>query len=418
LIFPILVYYVCMAVSARWLGICLATLGFFSFPQKIFASSVVINEIHPSEEWVELYNPDGEDLTGCTLFLHKDRSDSQKVDLTDGYGVGEFTIVTWSGSWLKNTGGDTVELVCTGFEDQAAYGDNGSLPLPGSGESLARIPDGGNWSTLAQPTKGASNGDELANSPSPSSEENSPSGVSNIFINEVMACPDTGEDEWVEFFNENDTPVDLNGLYLEDAKGSTRTITDFSIGAKTYGFYKFSSGFLNNDGDSVRLFAQDELKDAMNYSDCEKGYSWSKVNGQWCQAEPTAGSGNSSCVEINSETDGETSPSPSLSPKASPQATVVSSPSPKPQKSPVSSGKKTPEATFTGEILGATQSGEEKSEEKPDEMRQEKSKDWLVPLGLSGGGLVLLSTAAFPFVKPKVSKLLSRFPKKTQSLEQ
>lgn len=384
-------YDMCMAVPARWLGICLATLGFFSFPQKILAASVVINEIHPAEEWVELYNPEGEGLAGCILFLHKERSNTQKVELTGENGTDTFLVIEWSGDRLANTGGDTVELVCSGFEDQAAYGNNGSLPLPKSGESLARIPDGTtDWLTVAQPTKGASNGDQPANSSAPSLQpESSPSPESNP----------TAEYKINEVKDENgntlsSTKVYVDGKYTHHYAPETLEFCD--------------SCYCDSSQEIACGFGEHTIKLT------KTGYEpWSETK--------TFSAGNSfeaNPVLKTSEEEGEEGENtfPSQTPQTLGATTTTSkSPTKTYSKETASSDDMLfREATFTGEILGATESGEKKPEEKPEEMGEEKNKDWLVPLGLSGGGLVLLSTAAFPFVKPRVSKFLTRFPKKTQ----
>jgi len=62
-------------------------------------------------------------------------------------------------------------------------------------------------------------------------------------------------------------------------------------------------------------------------------------------------------------------------------------------------------ASFSGEVLGATEGGEKEAEE---EVEEGQNYNWLVPLGLSGSGLVLLGAASFPFVKPRVVSFLKK----------
>lgn len=378
-------------VISRWLGFCLVTYLFFSFPQKIWAA-VVINEIHPHEEWVELYNPDGDDLSSCTLFLHKDNEtrNTQKIELTEGHEDETFLVIgdfPTSTGWLANTGGDTVELVCSDFGDKAAYGDNGSLSLPGSGKSLARVPDGSdNWSILEQPTKGASNGDQPAGLPSPSSQVGpSPSSESS---SEAELTISRAKDE-----NGNDlyqVKIYIDGQYIHKVDNEV--------------LYFCNDCFCDREKQVSCGFGEHTIS-------LEKtGYeSWSETNtfsgGNSFEANPVL----KAIEEGEDEETSSSSPSPQVLGAAS-----TAKPSSK------TSSKETAdsddmlfrEATFTGEVLGATESGEEKPEEKPEAVDEKKNTDWLLPLGLSGGGLVLLSTAAFPFVKPKLTKLLTRFSKK------
>ncbi|MFC1649921.1 hypothetical protein ACFL2C_04420, partial [Patescibacteria group bacterium] len=120
---------------------------------------IKINEIHPSDEWVELYySGTGDDSPGsCILYLHSD--DTQKVELTPEDIVNTFEVITWSGTKLNNSG-DHVRLVCDTNTDTISYGDvqNPTVPAPDSGYSIGRSPDGyGNIFVLASVTQGGPN---------------------------------------------------------------------------------------------------------------------------------------------------------------------------------------------------------------------------------------------------------------------
>ena len=80
----------------------------------------------------------------------------------------------------------------------------------------------------------------------------------NIKINEFACAPEGDENEWVEFFNNNTTSLDLSGGYLCDERGITSTasckIINGIVGANSWFLFDLDTrSFLNNDGDSVIL---------------------------------------------------------------------------------------------------------------------------------------------------------------------
>jgi hypothetical protein len=150
---------------------------FLIFPHKVLAQ-VVINEIDPSDEWVELYNIDPTDISldGCTLQMDK-TSESQKITFTgsdtiagSGYKVIEKETYNWKSNWLNNDG-DTVILVCSWGSDSIPYGDDGGVCKPETGESVGRYPDADpTIERFRTPTKGAPNIAEFDSCPTPTPE--------------------------------------------------------------------------------------------------------------------------------------------------------------------------------------------------------------------------------------------------------
>ena len=404
---------------ARWLGFFILGVVYFLFTSDAWASSVVINEIHPVEEWVELYNSGVEafPLAGCTIFLDESDNTYQKIEFESGNEIDKFLVLEWGdSSWLANSGGDTVLLVCDGSSSKkVAYGNEGDLEIPKAQQSLARVPDGSNnWVVSSVPSKGVSNGGTPADSPFPSPSSSfsssSTSNISNIFINEVMACPNTGEKEWIELYNANDQSVELISWRLRDSDDGHKQNFDRILSAKSLVKIEITGFSLNNDGDKVRLFADGDLKDSMNYQDCKKGYSWSKVNGSWCQTESSPEISNKSCVNLDDSSDSSPNPSPSLASSPQVLGTTVNTKTSK----KIVLGRSTDSesmlgefASFSGEVMGATESGEKEAEEN-EGIEERQNHNWLVPLGLSGSGLVLLGAASFPFVKPKVVSFLKK----------
>lgn len=88
-------------------------------------------------------------------------------------------------------------------------------------------------------------------------------------INEVMPNPANGN-EWVELYNSGDVEINLAEIIICDAILATSSCQTASGAIAASGFAQIDLGtarYLNNDGDSVRLFSPDyELLDTVNYS--------------------------------------------------------------------------------------------------------------------------------------------------------
>ncbi len=134
----------------------------FVFPPKVSAQ-VVINEVHPKEEWVELYNIDDNEasLEGCILYMHKDKYKPQSIEFSASDSVSKFKLIkkgeyNWSTNWL-NDGEDTVFLECPLNTDSVSHGGGSSIDSP-EDKSIGRSPDGTeDFSVLSSSTPGEPN---------------------------------------------------------------------------------------------------------------------------------------------------------------------------------------------------------------------------------------------------------------------
>ena len=374
-----------MVNPARWLGVCVAILGFFFLPQRAWAVAVFINEFLPDpssgNEWVEFYNPDGIDLSIWTLEEITSSGNTTSHSLGSIENNSPYDIFSFSSQQKLNNDRDKLTL----RDSDGQKVDEYEYASSQKGVSYARIPDGGNWSTLAEPTKGTSNGEVQSSPDSGASPSPESSLTSEYKINEV-------KDENGNTLSS--TKVYVDGKYTHHYAPET---LEFCEGCYCDSNQEVSCGFGEH---TIKL---------------EKtGHeSWSETK--------TFSSGNSfevnpilKTIEEEDGGEGTTSPSPTSQVLGATSTTGQLPAKIYTKEQADSDSMLLQEATFTGEILGATESGEE----KPEEMAEEKNKDWLLPLGLSGGGLALLSAAAFPLAKPKLSQLLARFPKKTRSLEE
>jgi hypothetical protein len=139
----------------------------------------------------------------------------------------------------------------------------------------------------------------------------------NVEINEIMYDLKTGTDsgrEWVEIFNNSDTPVDLSAFkFFEGDTNHKLKLAqgDVKLGAKNYAvivsdIVKFkidwpnfsgtildSTFSLSNSGEILAIKDTDKILDEFTYQSslggAGDGKSLQKINGVWTPATPTPG---------------------------------------------------------------------------------------------------------------------------------
>lgn len=128
---------------------------------------------------------------------------------------------------------------------------------------------------------------------------------SNILISEIMVNPETGNNEWVEIYNNNDFSVNLNNWYIDDAENSGSSPKKFSIiiDAKNYEVINLTSAIFNNDGDIIRLLDNNKiLQDSFEYDYSERGKTWGRINfnnDDYCIQEPSKGVVNNNYLDVD-----------------------------------------------------------------------------------------------------------------------
>lgn len=141
-------------------------------------------------------------------------------------------------------------------------------------------------------------------SPSPSPSPTPSPGLpkpqpGDIWISEALPNPigtDTGQ-EWLEFFNRTDAPLDVSGLTVVRLSGSTiATITaGTSLGGEAFLKVDKLSGSIINSGDTLILKSGSVELDRITYDGSgAEGSSWSRISateGIW-DAHPTPGAAN------------------------------------------------------------------------------------------------------------------------------
>ena len=373
-----------MRLFFQLLGFLFSLILVLIFPSKVLASSVLINEFlpNPSEnnpEWVEIYNSSGEgiDLTGW--YLEDAANHKKSLDSLGNIEAGEVKALDGeSDGWLLNNGSETVYLKDDGDNQIDSYSYSSD---PGEDKSIGRETNGSsNWIIFEMPTKGTNNvgGSSSSSSPSPSpssspSPESSPTSAS-YKINEVK--------------NEDGEVLSSVKIYVDDI-------------------------YLHHYAPETLTFCDGCRCD--DYVDCGFGEHTIKLEKSGFQNWIETKTINSNeTYEVNptmklSESDSSSSlSSPSPSPSTEVPGTVVAQASSQSSKSTKSEEMLIKEASFTGEVFGASESGDENDEEKDLEENNKRKLNWLLPLGLSASGLVLVGGAAFPFLKPKLKKFFHR----------
>ena len=221
-------------------------------PDCTGSEGVTINEFTPATglEWVEFYNSGSEavSLGGWNLAFGSS-SFSDGVTVPDGtiLPAGGWLVVGSNGAAVKDiaidfnpgnatSSADAFQLQCNGAAvDTVIYGDadtnadgwmddDGNVttsfaPVPGSGESSARVSDG-------QDTN--QSGADFAVSSAPSPGASNPvivcdiAGGAVVRLNEFLYDPGStdGGKEWVELYNNGTTAVRLDGYQIETATSS------------------------------------------------------------------------------------------------------------------------------------------------------------------------------------------------------
>ena len=129
-----------------------------------------------------------------------------------------------------------------------------------------------------------------------------PTSYEKIYISEAMVNPESGNNEWVEIYNNNDHSVSLTNWFLDDLEnaGSSPKTFSLEVPAKSYKVFNLSSSMFNNDGDSVRLLDFNKtLKDDFEYSSSTQGKTFGRTsidNDDFCLQESSYELTNNPCL--------------------------------------------------------------------------------------------------------------------------
>lgn len=312
------------------------------FGKNVFAA-LKLNEIYPApstgeDEWIELYNDEDEILDISNYQLLDLASNKIKISTES---ASPFGFVLAISSSVLNNSGDTVYLYKCPEKQLIDYK---TYPNANPTISFGRFPDGNeNWGTCF-PTREALNSSCVititptlnptitlpsftcptltptlsvtppltptpiimiksipTETPTPTFTP-TPQSYDNIYLSEAMVYPQSGNNEWIEIFNNNDYSVSLNNWFIDDIENGGSSPKSFStdISAKSYYVFNLSSSMFNNSGDSVRLLDNNKnLKDSFEYTggDKEKTFGRTSLDSDdFCQQELSNGTVNNPCI--------------------------------------------------------------------------------------------------------------------------
>jgi len=240
-------------------------------------NNIIITEFMPNpegeNEWVEVFNNSELTLNLVGWHIGDNTTSLKDINITidpNSYGVVDLK----TNRFLNNDDGDSVRLVDSNGDE--IY----SLKYENSEKGLSIALVNGNW-IFSNPTKGEKNFVEEVIEEEQKEEEEKESYPDNILITEFFACPNSGDSEWIELYNENDFKASLVGWKVDDVDGgSSPKIFSADIDKKSY--YKVEYSGLNNSGDEVRLLNPDgDVVDNATYGGCLKGFSHALSKGIW-----------------------------------------------------------------------------------------------------------------------------------------
>lgn len=159
-----------------------------------------------------------------------------------------------------------------------------------------------------------------------------------VIINEISPSTDP---EWIELYNDGDVDQDVAGYLLED--GNSSHSDDLTlvgvISKKGYLVFTHNEGWLNNGGDSLKLYNNSSPSAIIDQ------YSYGSVgNSQSIARSPNGGE---NWIVTNVSSSGLANPNPTPEPTNTPTSTPTPTPAPTPTRTPTPTPNKTPTPTPT-----------------------------------------------------------------------
>lgn len=346
-----------MSLTARIGKIIIALLSaiflFFFTCDRAYGQERVILQKFSSDnggDWVQIYNPTNHDINLNSYKIRDATTSNIRENFTCSLTAGGYYAVDFG--TLLNNPGDTIKLydndelvdcVCYGAGEKCPDKDICELGNINEGEYGIKNVGSLSWSITNDSSKSDNtNCSVVENSPTPIPADEDFDHP--LYITEIMPNPEGSDEagmpggEWIEIYNPD--KFDLVGLQLKDESGHSLTIEHSNKETYQDGLYWViyrngdNSFSLNNDGDTITIYYQEQTLDSFSYDDCVDNKSWAKVGGSWCLSEPHKGEENHQCWSEE-----ETDNLPSV-------PTLVSSPTGEPTVLPV----------ITGKVLGALNS--------------------------------------------------------------
>lgn len=241
--------------------------------------------------------------------------------------------------------------------------------------------------------------------------------ASDIVLNEFIANPQSGESEWVEFYNTTNSTIDLSDYYFDDDtdfnsdSGSSAKIALAGLLPSFQTCFLELSSYLNNNGDSPSIFKSGNiLVDSYSYSSSSAGLSYSRIpdGGSWLSSQtPTKAS--NKCIDLAPTATPTSQPTATSTNTPTPTVTVKLTPTPTITKAVSRTPSPTKEVQPTGEteVLGQTTESI-KSSGNEDTKDSKAGSINIIPLIFISIGLVFLLlcviVVCYPYIKSYVNK--------------
>jgi hypothetical protein len=272
---------------------------------KIYALDPIIKisnfSSNSSPEWVEINNTT-ESTISIDNWLLKDANNISTDDLILSGCLSPYSYQTFyhDSGWL-NDGGDTINLYdnLNNLIDQLNY-TKGQLNLNPQTTNIC-IPSP---FVSPEPTAPAETPSPFV-SPEPTAPAETPfvspepTAETELILSEIMANSETNQDEWIEIYNPSSESISLKNLCFFDDSNHSRCISDeVFISPLSYFSHSFSSGFLNNDGDTVTF-----LNSSVTYPKSVKNKSYSlQKDASYCFTDSSQNKENNLCTVTSNST--------------------------------------------------------------------------------------------------------------------
>ncbi len=255
-----------------------------------------------TDEWIELYNPYGEDLTLAGLSLDDSEGGSSPYTLTGILAAESYLLIPVTESKLTlNNDSDHLRLL--GVNAEILW----DIPYDGSSEGLsyAWFTDFYDWTEESTPGSENTWAGE-AEAADPDAEEDAAESTfldgdlsDEVAVTEVFpnpAGPDN-EEEWIEITNGGAVAVNLGNWTLDDGEGGSEPFTfpDTTVlePGQTLILYRTETGIaLNNSNETVRLSdPTGEITSEITYESSEEDESYAEIQIEEVQSDQASTSG-------------------------------------------------------------------------------------------------------------------------------
>lgn len=268
---------------------------------KIYAIDPIVKisnfSSNSSPEWVEINNTT-ENIINIDNWLIKDANNVSSDDLILSGCLSPFSFQTFyhDPGWL-NDGSDTIYIYddINNLIDQLIYPKgqlnlnprNTNICIPTPDITPTNIP-------IPEPTN-----NEPVEVPTPTGVDEVDTSANPLILSEIMANSETNQDEWIEIYNPSSESISLKNLCFFDDSDHSRCVSDeVFISPLSYFSLSFSSGFLNNDGDTVTF-----LNSNITYPKSSKNFTYSfQADQSWCFTPSSQNGANNPCASINTDT--------------------------------------------------------------------------------------------------------------------